>query len=111
MSRYTYRCNACRARNTFNKRLAEYVRDKKCKACGHTRFYVDRERMSRIACTCSGYHFPHRPDSRCCERNVLHGYHRARRSGITGNELLDIFAEEAWDNPPTKPWKGRDTPI
>ena len=78
MSRSTkikYRCSRCRTRNTFAKRLEEYVREKKCHSCGHTKFYWDKERNKRRhACNCGGCHYPHRPGSCVCEDHPEYSY-------------------------------------
>jgi hypothetical protein len=57
----------------FNKMLEDYARTKKCKACGHWRFYWDKERNIRTfvkrndICYCSSYPHPHRLKSKFCE--------------------------------------------
>jgi hypothetical protein len=56
----------------FLKELEDYKRAKKCKSCGHIRFYIDKERNDRrhaVACYCAGYHHPHRPLSTFCLLN------------------------------------------
>lgn len=45
------------------------------------------------ACTCSGYHFPHRPNSPCCDVNRMATYHRALRAGATQEELEDLLLD------------------
>lgn len=110
MTRYVYRCCGCRTRNTFSRKVNAYIIKRKCRSCGNRTFYVDKERMSRTSCTCSGYHYPHRPGSPCCESNALHQAHRARRWGASLDELYNIFAEEAFDKP-AKPWKGNYIPL
>lgn len=84
-----YRCSRCRTRNRFRRRLETYVRAKRCRDCGHQGFYLDRERTYRVHCDCNGYHHPHRPGSRCCEKNPLADLHRAKRAGVN-------FAEETF---------------
>ena len=108
---YPYKCNCCRTRNLFKKKLEEYVRTKKCKACGHNRFYFDKERATPVKpCTCFGYHFPHRPGSPCCEKNPLCNSNRARRMGVSGEELLEMIVEDAFENP-GKIWKSSKIPF
>jgi hypothetical protein len=63
---HIYRCTSCRTRNTWPKPLAAYVRGRKCRHCGHGRFYVDKERLNRKPCNCMAYHHPHRPNSGAC---------------------------------------------
>ena len=87
---HVYRGNRCRTRNTFLRALATYVRPKRCRHCQHDRFYVDRERVARKACHCSGYHYAHRPGSRCCEHNPAHAYWRAHREGADSETLLAL---------------------
>lgn len=67
----------------------DYVRPKRCKHCGHTRFYVDRERYARLDCRCSGaYPWPaHRPGSPMCEHNPQWQANRALRQGA-GDEVV-----------------------
>ena len=75
----TVRCKVCRTRRATFKSLMEHV-----KASGHTK-----------PCTCSGYHYPHRPGSPCCEGNPLSMYYVAARAG----EKLDpeeIQMEKIW---------------
>lgn len=85
---YIYRCSCCRARNTFRRPVFAYVRPKRCKSCRYTRFYVDRERVTRKACHCTGYHYAHRPGSRCCEHHPAYEYWRAKREGADDETLL-----------------------
>ena len=84
---HIYRCSRCRTRNTFRKALGSYVKPKACRHCGHTRFYVDKERINRKACHCGGYHYPHRPGSPCCEHNPDADYHHALRQGLDAVDL------------------------
>lgn len=97
--RMPYRCMLCRTRNTFVRKIETYVRPKKCKSCGHTRFYIDRWRLHRNDyCRCEGYHYTHRKGSTFCihhpqqERNV-----RVERHG---EHPLDVFIDQAFDAPP-----------
>ena len=87
---YVYRCSCCRTRNTFPRPLADYIRQRRCRSCRYTRFYVDRERATRTACHCSGYHHAHRPGSRYCEANPAHAYWRAKREGADDETLLAL---------------------
>lgn len=64
--RYKYRCSRCRTRNSFIKPLGVYLRPRKCRSCGYTTFYVDKERIHRPVCYCTGTHYPHRPGSSAC---------------------------------------------
>lgn len=79
---HIYRCSRCRTRNTFRRAIGDYVRQRKCRDCGHGHFYIDRERVNRKPCHCSGYHYAHRPGSRCCESHPQVDAHRARRAGV-----------------------------
>jgi DNA-directed RNA polymerase subunit RPC12/RpoP len=103
MARYYYRCSKCRTRNVFPRDLEDYRRARKCKACGHRRFYVDKERVARQACSCDGGligrtgSIPHRPGSAGCLLNPLHPYHRARLMGAPEEVLLTIQAELAFE--------------
>lgn len=107
---YPYKCNRCRTRNIFKKKLEDYVRPKKCKACGYDRFYFDKDRARRVKpCNCSGYNFPHRVGSPCCEKNQHCMTNRAKREGLVGDDLLEAIAEDAWGSE-KKPW-GEDPPF
>lgn len=77
-----YRCPACRTRRTSFTGLLAHIRDKH----HHT-------------CNCGGYHYPHRPGSRCCEQNPMSDVWVAARYGATDDELLDIQAHCAWEKP------------
>jgi len=94
---FIYRCSKCRTRNTFRHAVDWYKRRRKCRCCGHSGFYVDRERARREACNCSGYHFPHRPGSPCCDSNPETDVNRARRAGATAEDILEIRLALAWD--------------
>lgn len=61
----------CRGRNVFVRQIEDYLRPKKCRHCGHSRFYLDRRRQWRTDyCTCTdGYHYTHRIGSTFCIHN------------------------------------------
>lgn len=81
----------------FKRATQEYVYKKHCRHCGYDKFYVDRERVSRRPCSCSGLHYPHRPGTRYCEKNPYHNAQRAMRSGCPPDVVMDLFAEAAWE--------------
>lgn len=89
---FKYRCSRCRVRHTFKRQLDDYMRPKRCKACGHSRFYWDKERNGRREiCGCDGYHFTHRKGSRMCHHNPLHELHERLRQGENESEVrLDL---------------------
>lgn len=104
MARHYYRCNRCRTRNTFDQAVDWYDKAPECRSCGHTRFYVDKERVRRKPCKCDGGllsrkngSVPHRPGSPCCVLNPWHEYHRARVMGAPEEVLLEIQAELAFE--------------
>lgn len=103
MARFYYRCNRCRTRNTFARRVDDYLRERTCRCCGHNRFYVDKERHARKPCYCDGGLFgrtgsiPHRPGSPCCTLNTWHPWHRAKVMGADEEALAEIAMELAWD--------------
>lgn len=93
MARVAYRCMKCRTRNAFRRPIETY-RQKKCKACGHTRFYYDKERnRKQPSCECQGYHFPHRPGSRFCRLNPLAPVWEVERRGGTWLEVCATHFE------------------
>ena len=80
---HVYRCNRCRTRNSFLKAVGAYVRKvPQCRHCRHTRFYIDKERISRPVCRCGGYHYVHRPRSPCCHLNPNYLANAMKRAGI-----------------------------
>lgn len=87
---YIYRCSSCRTRNTWPRALASYVRWRRCRHCGHDRFYVDRERVNRLPCHCDGYHHAHRPGSRRCESNTMHPYWRSLDPDVLARLLIEF---------------------
>jgi hypothetical protein len=46
-------------------------------------------------CNCGGYHYPHRPESACCEQNASGMYLQASRAGASDDELMEIAADLA----------------
>ena len=86
---FIYRCSKCRTRNTWPRALATYKRGRKCRHCGYTKFYVDRERIERKPCHCVGYHHAHRPGSRRCDQHPLHPYWRSGDEGVLFDILID----------------------
>lgn len=92
---YHFRCNRCRGRNVMPRHWRDYKRPKRCKHCGHQRFYVDKERVARLSCFCQGaYHWEaHRPGSPMCERNPLHEANRARRQGAGEAVVAALIAK------------------
>ena len=95
MSACVYRCNRCRCRNTFRRALFTYVIARKCRDCGHTRFYVDKERVTRKPCYCGGYHHAHRPGSRCCELHPRCDINRMLRAGASDEDVTEVVLEMA----------------
>jgi Zn ribbon nucleic-acid-binding protein len=94
---YAYRCSKCRTRNTFARRLEDYIRTKVCKSCGHKRFYWDKERNKRRDyCTCEGYHFKHRIRSLFCVHNP--NYELNVRVLRYGEEPEEVMLDIAWNN-------------
>lgn len=87
---HIYRCSRCRTRNTWPRALGTYVRGRRCRHCGHDRFYPDRERVTRKPCNCSGYHHAHRPGSRRCDHNHLHPYYRTLDPDVLERLLVEF---------------------
>ncbi len=94
---HIYRCMRCRTRNTFSKPVAAFVRGRSCRHCANRTFYVDKERMGRVGCTCGGYYFPHRPGSGACVTSKTHAVHIAKRGGDK-NEIAEAIMECAVEN-------------
>lgn len=86
---HIYRCSRCRTRNTFKHAVGWYLIKRKCRDCGYQKFYVDKERVHRVACRCPGAYFwgPHRWGSQYCEHNPMGEYHRAVRAGAHAGEI------------------------
>lgn len=74
-----HRCPVCRTRRVTFTGLLDHA-----KRWGH-----------RVACTCGGYHYPHRPGSPCCEANPLAHVNAAIRAGVPVDPL-ELAAERAW---------------
>jgi len=77
MSRFHVRCMDCQARQVLRMRPDEYIRPRKCRACGKSRFRIDKwmqERNTRaLGCMCIGYKWAgimsgamHRKGSKAC---------------------------------------------
>ena len=80
---FPYRCMKCRALNTLNRRIADYIRVPKCKRCGHRKFYIDKQKWYRTDyCRCEDYHYTHRIKSPFCIHHPNYEYNvRVRRYG------------------------------
>jgi DNA-directed RNA polymerase subunit RPC12/RpoP len=96
---YIYRCSRCRTRNSFKQPLEDYRRAKKCRACGYTKFYWDKERNRKADfCTCNGYHFNHRRGSKFCWANPQYEWNvRVLRYK---EDPLQVSADIAFDAEP-----------
>lgn len=91
---WKYRCMLCRGRNVFIRPLDDYLRKKKCRHCGHDRFYLDRRRQWRTDyCSCDGYHYTHRIGSTYCMHNP--NYEVNIRVGRYGEDLQEVLLEIA----------------
>lgn len=71
-----HRCPICGTRRTDIKLLLKHVKEAK-----------------HHNCNCGGYHYPHNPRSRLCERNPKVMYWIAWRADATEEELFDILLE------------------
>lgn len=78
-----HRCPDCRTRRRSLIDMQRHVR-----ATGHR------------LCRCGGYHFEHRPGSRCCERNPMSPVHILARYVDDEDLLLEIAIECALAAPP-----------
>lgn len=89
---WAYRCMKCRGRNVFRQKVEWYIRAKKCRHCGHGRFYLDRARQYRKDyCSCEGYHYRHREGSTYCIHNP--NYQVNVRVGRYGEKLEDVLED------------------
>lgn len=77
-----YRCPACRTRRTDWLTLVAH-----CASAGHR------------VCNCGGYHYAHRPGSPYCTLNVWSDLRHAARAGESGDVLLDLAVDIAFENP------------
>lgn len=75
----TVRCKVCRTRRATFTSLLRHVKES-----GH-----------RKPCQCSGYHYPHRPGSPCCDQDPRAPYMRAVRAGEM--DMADALIEMAFD--------------
>lgn len=93
----------CRGRNAFAMPVDHYIRTRKCRHCGHTKFYVAVDRIKRPVCKCDGGllvkngSIPHRPGAKCCLLNPAHPWYRAQREGASQEDLMEIAIELAWE--------------
>lgn len=91
---FPYRCAKCFARHSLSRRLEDYVRPKKCKACGHTTLYFDKDRWHRQDyCSCAGLHYTHRIKSRFCIHHP--DYEFDVRTKRYGEDPVDVRIEQA----------------
>ena len=58
-------------------------------------------------CDCGGYHYKHRPGSRCCKLNPLSPVYVAMRDGATDEQIEAIHEDVLWFTPgtPMTEWK------
>jgi predicted nucleic-acid-binding Zn-ribbon protein len=97
--RYYYRCMKCRSRNVFAMPVEMYIRPRKCKSCGHARFYADKERTNRQDyCRCDGWHHTHRRGSTYC---LYHPQRQLLDRLRAGESRADIALDLAFDSPVT----------
>lgn len=106
-NKFYYKCCVCRTRNIFNHKVEWYKIKRKCKACGHQRFYVDKERQNRSDyCDCGSTHYRHRYKSNLCSHHPeFEKYERIRRYG---EEAVEVVIDIAWrsapmESPPVDP--------
>jgi hypothetical protein len=76
------RCPDCRTRRVSFTKMLEHVR-----STGHR------------LCRCGGYHYEHRPGSRCCVVNPMSAVHIMQRYTDDEDLLAEIAIECALDNP------------
>lgn len=72
------RCPQCRSRRSTFKLMAAHIAATQHKLCN-----------------CGCYHFPHRPESACCDQNVNGVYLQASRTGASEDDLMEIAADLA----------------
>lgn len=63
-----------------------------------------------LLCTCCGYHYAHRPGSPMCEDNPFFRFNRARREGLSEEEVTDAFLDDIFLNN-HKPSKDQTCPF
>lgn len=104
MGLHYYRCSRCRTRNKFKRAVSTYLVAKKCRDCGHSKFYPDKERANRVSCRCDGAYIwgVHRWGAKYCEKTPNHEYHRAVRDGASAEDLAwhGIGLKLGGDEPP-----------
>lgn len=110
MAKYAYRCMKCRTRNTFRKKVDNYVLQRKCKCCGSPSFYWDKERNTRnamgryhlSACSCSlgrGYYgYTHRKGSKICEYNPNWELNLRSDSKYATETRFEVLAEMLFED-------------
>lgn len=104
---WAYRCMKCRGRNTWKHPWEWYKRTKKCRHCGHFRFYLDKARQYRTDyCCCAGYHHTHRSGSKFCEMNPQHEL--MVRTERYGEAVADVALDMAWEGRGATKVKNKD---
>ncbi len=83
-----FRCPECRTRRADYGLFTKHLRE-----TGHR------------VCSCGGYHYPHRANSPCCEKNPMSTYWSAIRAGVIGERRTEIFIDAVWEHTgkPVKP--------
>lgn len=95
--KHYYRCMKCRSRNVFNRPVEAYKIQRKCKACGWWRFYLDKERTNRMDyCRCEGWHHTHRFKSTFC---IHHPARQLIERIRAGEAEAEVRLDMAFDAP------------
>lgn len=73
------RCVVCRTRRSTYLSMKDHM-----ETSGHS-----------SPCNCSGYHYPHRPGSPCCETNQYVRTNMAKRNPhSTDTDIIDAFLDD-----------------
>lgn len=72
------RCPQCRSRRSTFKLMAAHIA-------------VAQHKL----CTCGGYHYPHRPESACCDQNARGAYLQASRAEASEDDRMGIAVDLA----------------
>lgn len=96
--KHYFKCMKCRTRHVFRHPVEWYKIKRKCRSCGHWRFYLDKERTNRNDyCTCGTTHYPHRYKSSLCMHHP--DYQMIVRTQVYGEERIEVMIDMAFNSP------------
>src|ERR1700761_8606140 len=101
MGKYYVRCRKCETRRVLRKHpdtnhydgYANKWNIPKCRNCG-AKSYRTVKRSKQVTCKCSGYWFPHRAGSKCCNEGSYGPLYQALRVGpVSDEDRIDLILQ------------------